>query len=74
MSYGILLLRVVVGLAFVGHGTQKLFGWFGGTGRREPAGSWRQRATRAGVLMAVAAGPWDREDPEMGGTGLEAPC
>ena len=32
MSYGILLVRIVVGLAFVGHGTQKLFGWFGGYG------------------------------------------
>ncbi|MGH2710624.1 MAG: DoxX family protein [Actinomycetota bacterium] len=27
---GLLLLRVVVGSLFIGHGTQKLFGWFGG--------------------------------------------
>ena len=26
------ILRVTVGLLFVGHGTQKLFGWFGGGG------------------------------------------
>jgi len=26
------LLRVTVGALFVGHGTQKLFGWFGGEG------------------------------------------
>ena len=32
MAIGLLLLRVVVGLALVGHGTQKLFGWFGGYG------------------------------------------
>ncbi len=31
MDIGMLLLRVVVGLLFVGHGTQKLFGWFGGS-------------------------------------------
>lgn len=32
MSYGLLLLRVVVGLTFFGHGTQKLLGWWGGPG------------------------------------------
>ena len=26
------LARVIIGLLFVGHGTQKLFGWFGGGG------------------------------------------
>lgn len=32
MEIGLLILRVVVGALFVGHGTQKLFGWFGGPG------------------------------------------
>jgi len=32
MSYGILLLRVMVGLTFAAHGAQKIFGWFGGPG------------------------------------------
>jgi putative oxidoreductase len=32
MSYGLLLLRVVVGGTMFGHGAQKLFGWFGGPG------------------------------------------
>jgi len=32
MNIGLLLLRIVVGAPFIGHGTQKLFGWFGGHG------------------------------------------
>jgi putative oxidoreductase len=34
----LLLLRAVVGLLFVGHGAQKLFGWFGGPGLQGTAG------------------------------------
>jgi putative oxidoreductase len=37
MSVGMLLLRIVVGTLFIGHGTRKLFGWFGGRGRRGTA-------------------------------------
>jgi putative oxidoreductase len=56
MSYGILLLRLVVGIAFVGHGTQKLFGWFGGYGPKGTGGFFASKGYRAPVLMAVAAG------------------
>jgi putative oxidoreductase len=56
MAYGILLVRVVVGLAFVGHGTQKLFGWFGGYGPQGTGGFFASQRYRAPVLMAVAAG------------------
>ena len=31
-NIGLLMIRVIVGLNFLGHGGQKLFGWFGGGG------------------------------------------
>jgi len=36
MKIGRLIVRLVVGGLFIGHGTQKLYGWFGGPG---PAGT-----------------------------------
>jgi putative oxidoreductase len=56
MASGLLLLRIVVGAAFVGHGTQKLFGWFGGYGPQGTGGFFSSIGYRAGVLIAVAAG------------------
>jgi putative oxidoreductase len=56
MSYGILLLRLFVGGAFFGHGTQKLFGWFGGYGPQGTGQFFGSRGFRAPVLMAVMAG------------------
>jgi len=32
MDIGLLLLLLTVGLTLAAHGTQKLFGWFGGPG------------------------------------------
>jgi len=32
MDVGLLILRLTVGLTLAAHGTQKLFGWFGGPG------------------------------------------
>jgi len=32
IDIGLLIIRLAVGLTFVGHGAQKLFGWFGGPG------------------------------------------
>ena len=61
MDIGLLLLRVVVGGLFVGHGTQKLFGWFGGQGIQGTAGfleslGFRRSRFWAGVNGATEAG------------------
>lgn len=53
---GILILRVVAGLLFAAHGTQKLFGWFGGYGIKGTAGWLESLGAKPGVLMAVLAG------------------
>ncbi|HZG85621.1 DoxX family protein [Paenibacillus sp.] len=53
---GLLLIRVIIGLAFVGHGAQKLFGWFGGYGPKGTGGWFESIGMKPGVMMAVAAG------------------
>ena len=51
-----LALRLPVGIIFVAHGAQKLFGWFGGYGL-EGTGQWRGSIGLApGYLMALLAG------------------
>lgn len=37
-NFGLLVLRLTLGGLFVGHGTQKLFGWFGGPGMKGTKG------------------------------------
>lgn len=51
-----LALRLPVGVIFVAHGAQKLFGWFGGYGL-EGTGQWMGSIGLApGYLMALLAG------------------
>jgi putative oxidoreductase len=56
MAYGILVLRVVVGCTFFGHGAQKLFGWFGGPGPRGAAGFFGSLGFRPALPLAIVAG------------------
>jgi putative oxidoreductase len=56
MSLGLLVLRVVIGLLFVGHGTQKLFGWFGGHGLEGTGGFMASLGYRPGKQHALLAG------------------
>jgi putative oxidoreductase len=56
MMLGRLILRVVIGALFFGHGTQKLFGWFGGHGVEGTAGFFESLGLKPGRRNAVAAG------------------
>jgi putative oxidoreductase len=56
MKIGRFLLRVVVGGLFVGHGTQKLKGWFGGHGLDATANMFESLGLRPGRRNAIASG------------------
>jgi len=56
MALGLLIARLVIGLAMAGHGAQKLFGWFGGYGPTGTGGFFANLGWRPGVPFAVAAG------------------
>ena len=57
MKLGRLAIRGIVGPLFVGHGTQKLFGWFGGHGLEGTAGFFEGNlGLRPGKRHATAAG------------------
>ncbi len=56
MEYGLLLLRLAFGLALAAHGSQKLFGWFGGRGPAGTTTSFGALGYRVPALMALAAG------------------
>jgi putative oxidoreductase len=48
--------RVIIGLLFFGHGTQKLFGWFGGGGPDKTGEMFDSLGLEPGQRHAVAAG------------------
>ena len=55
MDAGLLILRVVVGLLLMGHGTQKLFGWFGGMGIEKWLAGIKSRGFQPAALYGWAA-------------------
>ena len=56
MKLGLTWLRLIVGALFFGHGTQKLFGWFGGHGIEGTAGFFETIGLTPGRKHATAAG------------------
>jgi putative oxidoreductase len=56
LEYGLLIVRLALGLAIAAHGAQKLFGWFGGYGIAGTGGFFGSLGFRPGKLFAAAAG------------------
>ena len=56
LDIALVILRVVVGLFFVGHGAQKLFGWFGGHGLKGTAGWLGSMGLKPAFFWAIMAG------------------
>ncbi|RIJ62786.1 DoxX family protein [Rummeliibacillus sp. POC4] len=55
-AIGLLIIRVIVGLYFAAHGTQKAFGWFGGGGPAGTGAFFEQIGIKPGKPMALLAG------------------
>lgn len=73
MSIWRLLTRLVVGGFVFGHGTQKLFGWFGGAGIEGTAKGFEKAGLRPGPRNAVAAGLAETGGGALLVTGLATP-
>ena len=56
MDVVLLIVRLVAGLLFARHGTQKLFGWFGGAGIRQGGVIFESLGLRPGRIQVAAAG------------------
>jgi putative oxidoreductase len=74
MSVGRLAARTVIGGLFIGHGTQKLFGWFGGHGRAGTAAMMESLDLRPGKIHAVAAGVTETVSGVLLAAGLATPA
>jgi putative oxidoreductase len=73
MSLGLLVLRVVVGLLFFGHGAQKLFGWFGGHGLSGTGQFFESMGFPQGKRQAFTAGLFEAGGGLLLALGLVTP-
>jgi putative oxidoreductase len=73
-NLGRFLLRVTVGSIFVEHGTQKLFGWFGGHGPDGTGQFFESLGLRPGRRNAIAAGVAEAGGGTLLALGLATPA
>jgi putative oxidoreductase len=73
MSVGRLVSRTVIGGLFIGHGTQKLFGWFGGPGLAGTAAMMESLELRPGKVHAVLGGVTETAGGSLLAMGLATP-
>jgi putative oxidoreductase len=69
-----LMLRLVVGMLFIGHAMQKLFGWFEGSGLDETAEGFEAMGMRPGREHALAASVAEAGGGALVAAGLAMPA
>ncbi len=67
------ILRVTIGVLFIGHGTQKLFGWFGGSGLDATADGFENLGLHPGRENAIAGGTAEAVGGALLAAGLATP-
>src|SRR5947208_2970631 len=73
MAEGLFFLRAFLGVLLFAHGTQKLFGWYGGYGPDGTGGFFEQVGHRPGRQMAILAGLSEAGGGTLLGLGLITP-
>jgi len=73
MNVGRLAARVIIGGLFIGHGTQKLKGWFGGPGLEGTAGMMESLEMHPPRRNALAAGASEAVGGAMLAAGIATP-
>ncbi len=73
MNLGRLAARAVIGGLFIGHGTQKLFGWFGVPGRAGTEGMMQSLDLHPPKVHGLAAGVTETVGGALFAAGLATP-
>ena len=73
VDLGLLVIRIGLGATMFAHGSQKLFGWFGGHGVKGTAAGMEHMGYRPPRISAVAAGLGEAGGGALLGLGLATP-
>src|ERR1700761_7000892 len=73
MQFGLAVLRALVGGLFMGHGLQKLTGWFGGGGLQATGEAFESMRLKPGIAHAAAAGAAETGGGALIAVGLATP-